>query len=215
MDAPPDHHEPRWHAAVTLVAAIVLFSFLPESLIIGPWWLLPVLEAILVIPLVIVDPDRRSPGSARFRVLSILLIVVISLANLGAIGMLVHDLLTSSDLEGRPLIYSAIALWFNTVIVFGLWYWELDAGGPATRADVAPRDRDFLFQQQMVPEIFTEPWAPSFFDYLYMSFTNSTAFSPTDTMPLTVRVKALMALQSGSALITVVLVAARAINILQ
>ena len=215
MSAAQPHHEPRWQAAIALIAAMALFSFLPESLIVGPWWLLPALEAVLLVPLVLVDPDRRSPGSDRFRVVSILLIVLITLANISAIGALVHDLLVTADIDGKPLIYSAIALWINNVVVFGLWYWELDAGGPARRADVPVQDRDFLFQQQMIPEVFTEPWHPSFMDYLYTSLTNSTAFSPNDTMPIRVRAKMLMALQSASALIIVVLIAARAINILK
>jgi len=144
-----------------------------------------------------------------------LLIAIISIANISALTLLVHDLLRTTDIDGKPLIYSAIALWFNNVIVFSLWYWELDGGGPADRHNVSIEDRDFLFPQQNSPDVFTEPWSPTFFDYLYTSFTNSTAFSPTDTMPLTRRAKALMMLQSGSALVTIVLVASRAINILK
>lgn len=207
-------HEPRWPGAIALLAAIALYVLLPSSLIVGPRWLLPALEGLLVIPLLITNPDRRDADSSALRFASILLIAVISLANLSAIGLLVHDLLRHSDIDGRELVYSAIALWFNNVIVFGLWYWELDGGGPAARHTTAPRDRDFLFPQHAEPDVFTEPWMPRFFDYLYTSFTNSTSFGPTDTMPLTTRTKALMMAQSASALVTVVLVAARAINIL-
>ena len=210
----PHRHEPRWPGAVALLAAIALYVLLPSSLIVGPRWLLPALEALLVIPLIITNPDRRDPDTRTLRFLSILLIAIISIANISAIGLLVHDLLGHTDIDGKELVYSAIALWFNNVIVFGLWYWELDGGGPAARHSVAPQGRDFLFPQHASPDVFTLPWMPRFFDYLYTSFTNSTAFSPTDTMPLTTRAKALMMLQSGSALVTVVLVAARAINIL-
>jgi len=211
----PLHHEPRWPAAIALVAALALYLFLPATLIVGPRWLLPALEGLLVIPLLITNPDRRESNTAALRVISILLIAIISIANISAITLLVHDLLRDTDIDGKPLIYSAIALWFNNVIVFALWYWELDGGGPADRHSVPVKDRDFLFPQQNTPEVFTGPWMPRFFDYLYTSFTNSTAFSPTDTMPLTRRAKALMMLQSGSALVTIVLVASRALNILK
>ena len=209
------HHEPRWPAALALVAALGLYLFLPATLIVGPRWLLPALEGLLVIPLLITNPDRRESNTAPLRAVSILLIAIISIANISALSLLVHDLLSDTDIDGKPLIYSAIALWFNNVIVFALWYWELDGGGPADRHSVSVKDRDFLFPQQNTPEVFTEPWMPRFFDYLYTSFTNSTAFSPTDTMPLTLRAKALMMLQSGSALVTIVLVASRALNILK
>ncbi len=208
-------HEPRWPAAIALVAALGLYIFLPSTLIVGPRWLLPALESLLVIPLVITNPDRRDADTTPLRIVSILLIAIISIANISALSLLVHDLLRNTDIDGKPLIYSAIALWFNNVIVFALWYWELDGGGPADRHHIDVKDRDFVFPQQNAPDVFTEPWSPTFFDYLYTSFTNSTAFSPTDTMPLTRRAKALMMLQSGSALVTIVLVASRAINILK
>ena len=208
-------HEPRWPAAVALLVAMGLFIALPQELIVGPRWLLPALEGILVIPLLITNPDRTESDTTVLRTISILFISLVTIANLAALGLLVHDIITrSQDIDGRELIFSAVALWWTSVIVFGLWFWELDGGGPASRHEMRSRERDFLFPQQAAPEVFTDPWAPSFFDYLYVSFTNSTAFSPTDTMPLTARAKALMMAQSGSALITVALVAARAVNVL-
>ena len=207
-------HEPRWPAAVALLVAMVLYLALPDLLILGPRWLLPVLEGLLVIPLLVSNPDRSEPDTALLRTISVLLIAIVSAANLSALGLLVHDMIESTDIEGKQLIFSAVALWWTSVIVFALWYWELDGGGPAPRHELAPHERDFLFPQQAAPEVFTTVWMPSFFDYLYVSFTNSTAFSPTDSMPLTTRTKALMMLQSGSALVTIVIVAARAINIL-
>jgi uncharacterized membrane protein len=207
-------HEPRWPAAVAIIVAMALYLILPQSLIIGPRWLLPTLEGLLVIPLMITNPDRSEPDTRLLRTISILLIALVSIANLSALGLLVHDLLQHTSLEGKALIFSAVVLWATSVIVFGLWYWELDGGGPAMRHERGPHERDFLFPQQASPDVFTTPWMPSFFDYLYTSFTNSTAFSPTDTMPLTTGSKALMMVQSGSALITVALVAARAVNIL-
>jgi hypothetical protein len=208
-------HEPRWPAALALIAAIGLYFFLPSTLIFGPRWALPALEVLLVVPVLITNPDRHDSETTSLRVISILLIAIISIANVSALGLLVHDLLRHTDIDGKPLIYSAIALWFNNVIVFSLWYWELDGGGPADRRNTPVRSCDFLFPQQNAPEVFTDPWKPAFMDYLYLSFSNSTTFGPTDTMPISRRAKALMMLQSGSALITIVLVASRAINVLQ
>jgi hypothetical protein len=116
--------------------------------------------------------------------------------------------------EGKPLILAAMQIWLTNVIVFGLWYWELDRGGPNARCHPHPRNPDFLFPQMGTPEVAPLGWTPRFLDYLYLAFTNATAFSPTDTMPLTVLAKTLMAAQSIASLITVSVVAARAVNIL-
>ena len=207
-------HEPRWPAAIALVLAIVLYLLLPQSLIVGPKWVLPVIEGVLLLVLIVANPDRSDPDSRMLRALSIALIAVLSIAIITALGLLVRDLLDERDIEGKRLIYAAVALWWTSVIVYALWYWELDGGGPARRHDLPERRRDFLFPQQATPEVFSDPWMPSFLDYLYVSFTNSTAFSPTDSMPLSARAKSLMMLQSASALVTIALVAARAVNIL-
>ena len=207
-------HEPRWPAAIALVLAIVLYLLLPQSLIVGPKWVVPVIEGVLLLVLIVANPDRSDPDSRMLRTLSIALIAVLSIAIITALGLLVRDLLDERDIEGKRLIYAAVALWWTSVIVYALWYWELDGGGPARRHDLPERRRDFLFPQQATPEVFSDPWMPSFLDYLYVSFTNSTAFSPTDSMPLSARAKSLMMLQSASALVTIALVAARAVNIL-
>ena len=207
-------HEPRWPAAIALVLAIVLYLLLPQSLVVGPKWVVPVIEGVLLLVLIVANPDRSDPDSRMLRALSIALIAVLSIAIITALGLLVRDLLDERDIEGKRLIYAAVALWWTSVIVYALWYWELDGGGPARRHDLPERRRDFLFPQQATPEVFSDPWMPSFLDYLYVSFTNSTAFSPTDSMPLSARAKSLMMLQSASALVTIALVAARAVNIL-
>lgn len=199
---------------MALTGAIALYVLLPSPLVIGPRWLLPALETLLMVPLLVTNPDRRARDSAPLRAVSILLIALISVANVSAVGLLVHDLLQNSDIDGAELVYTAIALWLNNVIVFALWYWELDGGGPAVRRDSRPAHRDFLFPQNANPDVFGDPWSPGYFDYLYTSFTNSTSFGPTDSMPLTTRAKALMMVQSAASLVTIVLVASRAINLL-
>jgi uncharacterized membrane protein len=206
--------EPRWPAAVALLVALGLYLGLPEAFVVGPKWILPALEAVLVVPLLIADPDRTGRETRLLRTVSILLIALVSLALLTSLLLLVHDLLGGHVVSGKSLVYTAIAFWATNVIIYALWYWELDSGGPNSRHDRVLAERDFLFPQQAAPEVFTEPWHPQFFDYLYTSFTNSTAFSPTDTMPLTRWAKALMMTQSAMALATIVLVAARAVNVL-
>ena len=129
--------------------------------------------------------------------------------------MLIRGLLQGSKAEASQLVFSAIQIWLTNVIVFGLWYWELDRGGPSARCTPEHREPDFLFPQMATPSIAPDGWFPHFVDYLYVAFTNATAFSPTDTLPLTVWAKGLMTVQSLASLLTVALVAARAVNILQ
>ncbi|MFZ4586054.1 MAG: hypothetical protein ACOYNI_12595 [Acidimicrobiia bacterium] len=209
--------ESRWPAAVAIAGTIVLHLTMPERLTVGPNWLFPVLLSVALIPLLIATP-RRSAESARWtRVLSLVLLGALAVTNFVSIGILIHEILVGrrSDITGQKLIWTAVNLWLTNVVVFGLSYWEIDAGGPEKRSDMDPPHPDFLFAQMTVPELFAPTsWRPVFIDYLYVSFTNSTAFSPTDTMPLTPRVKLLMGLQAGVSLITVALVAARAVNIL-
>jgi hypothetical protein len=126
---------------------------------------------------------------------------------------LIHALLYSSIRAGRPLVYASVPVWLTNIIVFGLWYWELDRGGPAARRLPRHRQPDFLFPQMSTPGS-APGWSPNFFDYLYTAFTNATTFSSTDTMPLTGWAKLLMALQSLASLVTVVVVVSRAVNIL-
>ena len=206
--------EPRWPAALAIVAALGLYLVLPSKLVIGPRWVLPVLEAALIIPLLVTSPDRRERESNVIRMVSVVLIGLISLANLVSLALLVHYLITGGQVTGTRLVLSALAVWTTSVLVFSLWYWELDGGGPAARHVDPTRSRDFLFPQDATPELFPSSWLPNYVDYLYVSFTNSTAFSPTDTMPVTTWSKLLMMVQSGAALITIALVAARAVNIL-
>jgi len=213
--APVVHRrEPRWPATLAIVAALGLYLALPSTLVLGPRWILPVLEIALIIPVSLTDPDRRQRETTWVRALSVLLIALISVANLTSLALLVHYLITGGQVTGNRLVLSALAVWTTSVLVFSLWYWELDGGGPAARHEDPTTSRDFLFPQDATPELFPRTWLPTYVDYLYVSFTNSTAFSPTDTMPVTTWSKLLMMVQSAAAFITVALVAARAINIL-
>jgi uncharacterized membrane protein len=142
------------------------------------------------------------------------MIVFVSAANIVALVRLANRLLHTSNQNGHQLILSGIVLWCTNVLLFGLWYWEVDRGGPAARAGRERDFPDFLFPQMSDPRWAPKNWTPRLIDYLYVSLTNATAFSPTDTMPLTPTAKWLMSAQSIASLITVGLVVARAVNIL-
>jgi len=221
------HKEPRWPAALAIVAAVLLTATLRNRYVypqtwflqkeISPRFLLPALEGLLLIPLLLSAPNRRSEEAPWQRMGGLALIAIVNIFNVYSLLRLIDDLLNGRINDGYTLLVSSAQIWLTNIIVFGLWYWELDRGGPGKRCH-PPRDRrepDFLFPQMVNPDSAPENWHPSFMDYLYVSFTNATAFSPTDTMPLTEWAKALMMLQSLASLVTVALVAARAVNILK
>jgi len=142
------------------------------------------------------------------------MIGLVSAANTVSLFLLCRRLLQGGQENGKALILSGVVLWCTNVLLFGLWYWELDRGGPTARADRDPGAPGFLFPQMSDPRWARPGWTPQLLDYLYVSLTNATAFSPTDTMPLTVAAKLMMSVQSIVSLATVGLVVARAINIL-
>jgi uncharacterized membrane protein len=209
--------EPRWPASLAVAAAIGLYFALPDTVIsgLGPRFLIPVLEGLLGAALLIANP-RLSQESRRLRPVAIVLIALVNIANVVSLGELLHNLLAlhAPHAAGRDLIYASVPIWITNVLVFGLWYWELDRGGPVARLEAERRQPDFLFPQMNAPHATTPDWSPTFLDYLYTSFTNATAFSPTDTMPLTAWAKILMMVQSLASLLTVSLVISRAVNIL-
>jgi hypothetical protein len=188
---------------------------LPERLTIGPKWVIPALEGALVVPLMLKAPYRRHEEASLVRFASMLLIALVNLANVTSLALLVHVVVFGGLTSGRQLIFSAIQIWLTLVLVFALWYWELDRGGPTVRGHPDERKPDFLFPQMATRELRQPDWMPAFVDYLYVSFTNATAFSPTDTMPLTPWAKLLMLVESLASITTVVMVAGRAVNILK
>jgi uncharacterized membrane protein len=206
--------EPRWPASLALVVCVLLYVVLPNRLVVGPRWILPVLIALPLVPLS--ATKHRHPNESQWvRRLTITLIGVITLANVTSMALLVHHLLNANVSQGRSLIYSAVAVWLTNVIVYGLWYWEMDRGGPHLRAGEDPLLADLQFPQMENPHLAPADWRPRFVDYLYTSFANGTSFAPADAMPLTIRAKALFASESIVSLITIAVVAARAVNILR
>lgn len=206
--------EARWPALLAILAAIGLQLVLPDRLVRGLGYraFIPALEGALLVVLLLANPGRISAEASRLRILGLGLIALISVANIVSLLELLHALLYSKT-GGRPLVYASVPIWLTNVIVFGLWFWELDRGGPAARQSAGHRQPDFLFPQMSTPQV-APGWSPSFLDYLYTAFTNATAFSPTDTMPVTAWAKLLMTGQSLASLVTVVIVVSRAVNIL-
>jgi uncharacterized membrane protein len=211
----PSQSEPRWRALLAVAVAIALQLVLPERVIrgLGSRWLVPALEVVLLLVLLIANPGRISKEERRLRAIGVSLILLTTVANVVNLLELINALLYGSRAAGRPLIYASLPIWLTNVLVFGLWYWELDRGGPAERQLPGHRRPDFLFPQMSTPGS-SPGWAPSLLDYIYTSFTNATAFSPTDTLPLTAWAKLLMSVQSLASLVTVAVVISRAVNIL-
>ncbi len=207
--------ESRWPASLAALAAALLYVTLPERFTIGPTWLLPILELALVAPLTLAVPTRHARERAAHRAASIILVALVSAANVASLILLVHTLLSGGQRAGSELFFAAMQIWLTNVIVFGLWYWEFDRGGPIARAVAPTAAPDFLFPQMTAPGLAPADWKPEYVDYLYISFTNAMAFSPTDVMPLSRWTKVTMLLQSVVSLLIAVLVIARAVNILK
>jgi uncharacterized membrane protein len=205
---------PFWGPLVLVAGALILDLALPEKLTLGPSWLLPGVEGLLLIGLAFASP-REVGHSPRRRQIAISLIALVSIVNVVSLGLLSHYLLHGHPRNGPALMFSGIALWGTNVVLFALWYYEVDRGGPVARMLGEQYYPDFMFMQmtddgkQYVPP----DWKPSLTDYLYLSFTNATAFSPTDTMPLTAAAKWLMSAQALVSLWIVILVVARAVNL--
>ncbi len=209
--------EHRWPVTASVVVAIVLQMLLSDTLNKPlPHYLLPSLEVALGIGLSIANPVRIERGGTLVRAASIALIVLISAANAGSAILLIRAILETlpSTAHAAPLLASGASIWATNVIAFGLWYWEFDRGGPVRRAEGTAQHPDLMFPQMASPELAPPGWEPYFVDYLYMSFTNATAFSPTDVMPLARWAKMTMAVQSAVSLLVGALVIARAVNIL-
>ncbi|MFC4585933.1 hypothetical protein [Sphaerisporangium corydalis] len=219
--------EPRLPAACAVVVAIALYAALPGHLILGPRFVVPALEALLFVPLVAVNPWRMRRENTLLRRLSIALVLLIAVTNAVALVLLVQKLVAGRTEDGSQLLLAAGQVWLTNIIIFAMAYWELDRGGPVRRTQARGQDlpaADFRFPQDedhdAVDEVATRSsmksgWTPGFVDYFYVSVTNSSAFSPTDTMPLSARAKLLMATESVSALMLSILVIARGVGLLR
>src|SRR6478672_5317531 len=216
---------PLW-PVLAVFSAAGLYATLPSKFITGPAsagafsvarWVVPVLAILLIAPLALSVPQQRLIKSAEARasalrvsrrVASLGVIALLTLANVGAIILLVRLLIQGSHTEARVLLRAGIHMWVMNVLVFALWFWQLDAGGPLQRRLSPRREPDFLFPQQTLAEGAGTTWQPTFVDYLFLSYTNATAFSPTDTLPLSHWAKLLMMAESAASLLLAIMVVA-------
>jgi uncharacterized membrane protein len=212
---PPPRAEPFWPAQATILGAIVLQLTLPERLTVGPAWLVPALEAALLVGLSMASPRQLEGEHPQRRRIALALTAFVSAANIFSLAALTHFLLHHEKYnKPRDLIIAGMLIWLTNFLIFALWYWELDRGGPGKRAAGHDEAPDFLFPQMTDDRIEPRDWRPQFIDYLYVSLTNAAAFSPTDTMPLTPMAKSIMGVQSLVSLVTIGLIVSRAVNIL-
>ncbi|WP_239133468.1 DUF1345 domain-containing protein [Rugosimonospora africana] len=208
--------ENRFAVATAVLVVIALQVAIAIELSLHPEYLVPALEVVLLVLLSIGNPVRLNRESPLLRAAGLLLVTAASIAVAWSAMTLVWRLLHGTATKDPVhLLLTGGGIWLMNVIVFALWYWELDRGGPAARASARKIHPDFLFSQMTVPELVRRDWEPGFVDYLYLSFTNATAFSPTDTLPLSRWAKLAMMFQSLISLVTVALVVARAVNILK
>jgi uncharacterized membrane protein len=208
-------HEPVWHVQVTMLAAIFLQLLLPDRYVFVSRYFLIIAEVLLLVAMSFTTPREKIFKSLSRRINVFLLIILTGVANGYSLVQVTDRLLQSGKIaNGRELILTAINIYLTNIIVFALWYWEMDAGGPGQRLSTLKHEQDFLFPQNQNEDFKHPHWRPTFVDYLYVSSTNAMAFSPTDTMPLSRRAKLLMLSQATLSLIAVALVAARAVNIL-
>jgi hypothetical protein len=208
--------EQRWPAAIAIAAMMGLQVLLPDRLTLGPRWLFPAMEVLIIGVIVAANPGRLRKSSPALRTLSLTLIAVASLGNVYSVGRLVHDIAGGHNTgSAAQLLATGADIYLINVFTFAVWFWELDRGGPVERANGSDPYPDFLFPPMTSPDMAHKDWEPRFLDYFYVAFTNATAFSPTDTLPMSRWAKFAMAVESAIALVTAALVIAKAVNALQ
>jgi hypothetical protein len=219
-DAAPDEPlagESRWPPAAALVVfigfTIAVRLWLPGESAVRLPWLVPSLEAALLVALLVGDPAKLARRTQWAHRAAIAIVLVLVAAALWATALLIYDLIGGHGVsnDAAQLLAAGALIWLGNNLSFGMLYWLLDGGGPIARSHRST-PVDFAFTQHLSPELAPPGWRPVFLDYLHLGFTNATAFSPTDVMPLTLRAKYVMLVQSTVALALFGLVVARAVN---
>ena len=217
--------EPRWHASIAAFAALALYVTLPPKVTFGPLWLVPLLVLIILIPLSVISPMRKHETPMQ-RAASIAAIAILNVFNIISVVLLiiaiVHPAKIHQFTNGVTLLTAGLQIWITNVLVFALWYWEVDAGGPEARAH-APTAADFQGSAFLFPQMafgdqklgcVDVEWKPLFMDYLFLAFTNASAFSPADTFPLSRLGKSLMMAEAFTSFVTIGIVVSRAVGII-
>jgi hypothetical protein len=216
--AAPGRGEHWWPVALAVIAVAALHVALPARYRVHPSWVVPVALLLPLAALIVGDPGRIDRQKTWLRVLTGALIAVITLGNLAAALRLVVDILTNNKLYANNaggLLAVGGVIWATNVIAFGMWYWDLDRGGAAARANPPGRPPAFVFPEMQQTGYVAAGWAPRFLDYLFLAFWTATAVSPTDTVAIKPWAKVLMMLEAAGSIVLAALVIARAINILK
>jgi hypothetical protein len=218
-----EERESRWEAAPAVALVMALQILLAVVSRVESWklwvfswwvWLIPVApEAALLLPLAWQRRRRQLEQMGLRRTAALALLSVVSVANAFLVIAVVGSLVRGVETSGAQLLLKAGTVWATNVVAFGLWYWAFDRGGPVRRVEPDPPEPDFQFPQMENPELVRPGWQPELVDYIYVAFTNAIAFSPTDAMPLSRRAKLMMVSESAISSLTILLVAARAVNI--
>lgn len=209
-------HDPLWPEQLTVLAVILLSLALPDALTVGPRWLLPAAEGVLFVALVSTTPRGRGLREPpRRRQLRIGLVSLMSGANVASLFFLARFGIDAHNVDGHALLGGGALLWLTAVLLFALWYWEMDRGGPLQRAADPTGRVDFVFPQMQDSRWSPAGWAPRLADFLYLSFVNAATFGPPEShLPLTGVAKLMMSLQALGALTTDTLIVARAVNLI-
>ncbi len=213
----PPRFEPRWPVGLTVLVVIFLLAILPERIKLFPTWVTYVVGFAVLMPMGAVGLTAARARWLRVeRTVTLLFFVIAGFSTLANLATLIGGIVgRSAEIGGLQLLVSSIAVWVTNVLMFSMLYWQIDRGGPEARVNNASTRADWLFPQEGAPaEDLPHGWQPTFVDYLYLGYSTATAFSTTDAMPLTPRAKLLMMLESAIALVTIVVVASRAINVL-
>ncbi|MCX6729782.1 MAG: hypothetical protein NTV95_04070 [Candidatus Saccharibacteria bacterium] len=211
------HHDidPVWHVQILVVAAVIMQFILPQTFSAEPRQLIAILSFLLVIALSFTTPKAAVFQSIGRRINVIVLVALLGVANTYSLYRVANQLLEGKISNGRDLVLTALNIFLTNIVVFALLYWEIDGGGPGKRKIAKNHERDFMFPQHNLTDFESKKWIPTFVDYFYVSSTNAMAFSPTDAMPLSRRIKMLMLTQSIVSLTTIALIISRAVNILR
>ena len=210
------HHDSRWPPALAIIAVFGLAEVLPDHVRLAPPWVPYVIVLAVLLPMMAVELGKENAFWLRLERRVIMFVAAAYFVNTTAELTDMIGIMTLHPPETRKvsLLSSSLMIWVNNVLTFSLVYWQIDGGGPHARTKGARTKPDWLFPQATTPESGAADWRPMFFDYLFLGFNTATAFSPTDVAPLTHRAKALMMVESSIALLTLVIVAARAVNVL-